>query len=960
MALSPDPLGFVDNLHLLGRAKLSAQVNNGQEVLGHVLDHCETQFDSGNANDSLYLLMTTWTSQKDFEVGAAWAADTQANTQHRRDKVVSLLQLNPVQTKRFNKIFPLFLDGNILIAANHSSWYTPERKAEGAYYGPSILKYLKNRGFEDQSLALIDQASDQILDYLGDPKAEAIYSSRGLVVGYVQSGKTTNINVLVAKAVDAGFRLVIILAGLTDVLRSQTQRRIDKEVVGKKLIDSDPDEQENGGYVFHADWQDFIEHSALPGKPAGPAIERMTTRKFDFANARNANLFSNGWATNDVSARIVVIKKNSSRLKALTRSLKNLNEDVRRSLPVLIIDDESDQASVNTIDPTKRKAEQRKRTAINEQVVNLLNMLKRSQYVGYTATPFANVLIDPDDSEDLFPKDFVYSLAQPIGYMGVRDFHDLDNEFMTVNDRPELESNKARHVRDFYPTTEDVAAERLLHAVDTFVLTGAIKLYRQEMGVGKFRHHTMFYTDSPLRQLHKEAKESIHEIWSTAQHNTSVGLSRLRDIYENDLVKFSEHRGDANYFPPDFEGIREYVSKARQKIDKVFNGHSVVLVVNSDDESTSPDFEMEEIWKIIVGGAKLSRGYTIEGLTTTFFRRTSKAQATLMQMGRWFGYRPGYRDLVRLYISRKERVGTKEIDLYEAFEAICRDEEALRRELRMYSAVQPDGSRLTPREIPPLIQNSHPLLKPDQPNKMWNARLMARNFGAMRKAFGSASIASNVLSHNAQLLKDLVAVYPLQSLDFGVERPVPMMVTEVPHQEMMHVLTSFKVPKMTPIHVMLMKFLEEEKHEISRWLIVMPQLANADKWEIVPGLHVSRVSRTYDAADQSFTTVGEDRHRAPCYRISRQHPIPDQQSENPHVVSYASIDGLAVLLVYPMAPLASSKDPHPPVLDPATPAIGFEYFIPPNKIPLARFGARRKNAPDKIVVGVDEAEDTSE
>lgn len=949
--IDADPTKLLDNLHLISQIKhLSPSAESGQEVFDRILTYCEIQYSSGLANDELLQRVSIWSSQKDFEISPDWAEGTEPNTRLRREKLVSTLGLDLEQIEIFNRIFPVFLEGNILIAPFHTPWYTASRKMEGAFYGPSILSYLKTRGFEEKSLALIDQASDQILDYLGDPKSDEIYSSRGLVVGYVQSGKTTNINVLVAKAIDAGFRLVIILAGLTDVLRAQTQRRIDKEVVGKVLINSDPEETQNDGYVFHADWEDFIVHSPLAGMPAGPPIERLTTRRFDFANTRNANLFSDGWAKNDISARIVVIKKNTTRLKALTRSLKNLSTDIRTTLPVLVIDDESDQASVNTINPSKSSAEERNRSSINYEVTNLLKMLSRSQYVGYTATPFANVLIDPDDEHDLFPKDFVYSLAQPIGYMGVKDFYDLDDEFMAVNDLPELESNKARHVRDVYPASEDDVAERLMHAVDTYVLAGALKLYRRDRGIGKFRHHTMFYTDSPLRQQHKEARQSIQEIWETSQHNSPVGLNRLRQIFENDLVKFSQHRDDLDYFPANFDGIREYISRARQKIDKTFNGHSVVLVVNSDDLSTSPDFEMEEIWKIIVGGAKLSRGYTIEGLTTTFFRRTSTAQATLLQMGRWFGYRHGYQDLVRLYISRKEKVGRKVLDLYEAFEAICRDEEALRRELRMYSRVQPGGNRLTPREIPPLIQNSHPMLKPDQRNKMWNATLMSRNFGSQRKMFGSASIEAETLRRNVELFETIITQHPLVLQDFGHERPNPMMVSKVPHKRMLDFLLGFSRPNPTPEHELFVQFLRHERHEIADWLIVMPQLSNVDTWEMSTGDVVSVVRRRYDRDKESFTTIGEDRHRAPCYQIARIETTSDPGAVSDVVSAYARTDGLAVLLTYPMTPKSSPEDTGSIVLDPQTPALGLEYFIPPNSIPLAKFGARRSDAPDKVVV----------
>jgi hypothetical protein len=436
------PHALVDELANQAMIVLRDPAADGNYLLHEIIVHCANSRESGNANDLLLLRMHNWAIQKDAEVNPSWDLLTSPNTIERRSRIIELLRLDTADSISYDTTFPAWIAGNILIAANHTPWYTQARKEESQFYGPSILAYLRRRNIPEESITLVDQASDQILDYLADPKASETYASRGLVVGYVQSGKTTNINVLIAKAIDSGYRLIIVFAGLTDVLRTQTQRRVDKEVVGKTLIETDEIEKDGAGYVQQKDWEDFIEHKPIPGQAMGPVIERMTTRHFDFSKGKGAAIFTNDWATSGTSARIVVIKKNAPRLKTLIKEIKKMNLDSRNSLPALIIDDESDQASINTANPKKRNTDGEKaRTTTNRRIVELLQTLKRCQYIGYTATPFANVLINPDDPEDLFPKDFVYALAQPIGYMGVRDFHDLDDEFMPVEDVPPSQSN---------------------------------------------------------------------------------------------------------------------------------------------------------------------------------------------------------------------------------------------------------------------------------------------------------------------------------------------------------------------------------------------------------------------------------------------------------------------------------------------------------------------------------------
>lgn len=958
ITLRATPENFKSKLAGQWRAAIEDSSRSGNDLFDSILTICENAYVDQNANDRILVKMQNWVLQLDASPSPEWARNTSPNTRQRRALICELLELEGSNADRFDTIFKPFLEGNIAIAQDHEPWYTDQRKRESAYYWPSILNYLRNRGIPEESIVSVDQASDQIMDFIADPQRQEIRAARGLVVGYVQSGKTTNINVLVGKAIDSGYRLIIILAGLTDVLRTQTQRRLDKEVVGKSLLDTDPAEGEADGYKYNNDWEEFIEHSPFPGNPAGPPIERLTTRKFDFSSVRGGSRFQDDWVQAGRSARIVVIKKNATRLKTLISELERMNLAVRSSLPAIVIDDESDQASVNTNNLNDDPDSERSKT--NLRIVSLLKALPRAQYIGYTATPFANVFINPDDPMDLFPIDFVYSLTQPVGYMGVRDFHDLDADFLPIEDvEPEF-SNKAKYVRDISSGRNDVVQEALRSAIDTHVLTGAIKLYRETTLGVKFRHHTFFLTDSPRVADHEEARKKIVALWDGSNFHSSEGLSRLKKIYETDILPNSDRKGDSKYFPGDFIDLVPHVETAIQKMNRPFDGYAPTLIVNGTPRGVAPDFEMDEIWKFIVGGAKLSRGYTIEGLTTTFFRRRTTAQDTLLQMGRWFGYRNHYRDLVRLYISRSEGSGARELDLYKAFESVCRDEEAFRQELRRYAEIQPDGSRIKPRDIPPLVQNSHPKLMPVQKNKMWNARLTSRNFGGQLKSFEGSSITSSILTHNVNLFRILASNVEFKEIYLDPARRNLSYAAVVDHESMTGLLNNFQRDFISPQELLFRDFLKDERNEIVDWVLLLPQLtrdAGGSKWVnngMEPVVELTKVGRTWKKEEKSFGPVGESRHRFAAYEIANIAAKMDTSKTSDDVHSLARPRHRGAVLLYPITSISDrvSKRPMDSIngITEDAPPIGTEIFLPSNSLPVARFEPIRREAPDAIVV----------
>ncbi|MGL5825376.1 MAG: Z1 domain-containing protein [Nocardioides sp.] len=691
------------------------------------------------------MALAKWDNQDDYLDHTH--AKTSPRTPERRAAIYAGLDLVDEATVAFTERVGVFEAPAVVISKVFEPWYSTERKLRTSVYWDNYESHLLQvKKWPASSIASLDETTTEVIERLSRPTRLEAKQTKGLVVGYVQSGKTANFTGVVAKAIDAGYRLIIVLTGTIEILRSQTQRRMDMELMGVENIlagqdPTDPNVARELDYQQDEDWlaERFVTHGDELTLPGVVEIARVTSHHSDYKRLPQAmtrlkyarknkqkplneaeNLFHSG-------AYVAVLKKNSAPLKKLIQDLKPLKNDLVE-LPVLIIDDESDLASVDTTNPAKWKtgaAEKRKRTAINQLITEILEICPRAQYVGYTATPFANVFVDPDDERDLFPADFVLSLRPPPGYMGVQKFHDVgkrwDDEEKTV-----ANSNELAHIR---PLVGDVNTdphrriEELQEALDAWVLSGAIKKYREANSDTRYRHHTMLVHESVRKDDHADTAADVRSLWSKAKFNSSEGFARLRSLYNEDFSPVMDARAAGAPIPASFDDLKRYIGTALAEI--TIDGDPV-LIVNSDKEIQAQqkklDFEADKVWRILVGGTQLSRGFTVEGLTVSYFRRKAGQADTLMQAGRWFGFRHGYQDLVRLYIRRDAQV-----DLYEAFEALLMDEEAFRAELGQYAGFDENGMPLLePRQIPPLVSQHLPWLKPTASNKMWNAVIANR------------------------------------------------------------------------------------------------------------------------------------------------------------------------------------------------------------------------------------------
>jgi hypothetical protein len=712
------------------------------------------------ARKAAHMCLARWDSQTE----APWAGATEAQTPERRTAIFDKLDLNAESRSALDAAFPSVAQRDIVIATPGpwDPWYTPERRTSRDFYWNAYRGVLEASGWAPENVALLDESTSDIVGRLADPSAEKSYQSKGLVVGYVQSGKTANFTGIIAKAIDAGYRLIIVLTGTVELLRGQTQRRLDKELVGEENIlggrdRNKPEAVRNVDYIGDddADWLGgkFLRHGIdINSHPDVPAIKRLTTASGDYkalkAGLDTLDFRRAGELRNPLKpmydpenlfgtdVRLAVVKKNKNVLEKLLRDLHDVHASLKE-IPVLVIDDEADQASVNTTNPKRwNSVEEKDRTAINKLISQILREMPRSQYIGYTATPFANVFVSPSDSEDIFPTDFITALEPSADYMGARQFHDLDP---LPDDEPidASNSNEAAFVRDLRandPSGEEAEIER---ALDSFVLSGAIKLWRAEQDTSlDFRHHTMLVHQSVKQSEHKDLADLIEKVWNGAGYSQPVGSARLRALFKDDFRIVHKAREWETLLPGSFDEIRRHVGDAVNLVTK--DGSPVVIVNGSkDSDYKAMDFATGRYWRIMVGGTKLSRGFTVEGLTTTYYRRRANAADTLMQMGRWFGYRRGYEDLVRLYIDR-EAVDARghTFDLYDAFTAITQDEESFRTQLRRFARTDEEGRpEVRPIDVPPLVFQQLPWLKPTGTNKMYNAVLDFEGDGGILRDF---------------------------------------------------------------------------------------------------------------------------------------------------------------------------------------------------------------------------------
>ena len=565
------------------------------------------------------------------------------------------------------------------------------------HFWEDYRKYLKEvKMFPNAVVSELEGLTDTVLDKLFDPnQKDVVLCKKGMVVGHVQSGKTSNYTGLICKAADAGFNFIVVLAGMHNNLRSQTQLRLDEGFLGF-------DTQYERAYNLHSETRMGVGKLATPHNHP---VAHSFTSSFDKGDFNKRIAEGQGFNFNTNEPILLVVKKNKSVLTNLYNWLtsKIAPEDQCSTKSLLVIDDEADNASINT----KKDGDP---SAINDCIRKILRKFQKVGYVGYTATPFANIFI-PLQDDDLFPQDFIINLPTPPNYIGPQ------RVFGTADDGDENEKavlpivRKISDYESFVPTKhkkDDPKPGRrdvpksLEEAIKCFILTCAVRIARGQ----EYEHNSMLIHVSRFQAWQNHIKELVEEVFNYYKEELIYGDKQMEDIfrhlYEDDTADYqsyitiTEKVIASDYNDPlikiiPWEEVRPYLRKAVKKIEvKSINGSSADILSYYENKEKG-------ISVIVIGGDKLSRGLTLEGLSVSYFLRASKMYDTLMQMGRWFGYRPGYADLCRLYTSS---------ELNEWFRHITMASEELRKEFFYLCDIgsTPDRYKLKVRSHPGVLQ----------------------------------------------------------------------------------------------------------------------------------------------------------------------------------------------------------------------------------------------------------------
>lgn len=539
------------------------------------------------------------------------------------------------------------------------TWWTDSfetRKKEGKnYYWDSYKDYLlQKENLPEDVIERIDERSDKVMNYLFDPANPDIREAtrRGMVIGSVQSGKTANYSALVAKAADAGYKIIIVIAGISSLLRKQTQFRINCGFVGQTDLNRDepekiPEKPSTKGTATDFRRKDKKELERL--RPFAMTNERISG---DFkTTSSRAQKQTN--LNNTTSPIVFVIKKNTKVLEQILEWLKG--KDLSESL--LLIDDEADNASVNT------QKDYEKLTAINEKITSILQKFKKFAYVGFTATPFANIFIDPQFEKDekernLYPRDFIISLVSPDNYFGPQKVFGPENpeesEYIRLLDSEETGDAKNDWER-YFPVKQkkgltcrevDDLPDTLKEAINLFIFNIYVRNHRGYSD----KHNSMLIHVSCLIDMHTVIKQHVERY--------------LTDL-ERNIRNYAGMNGTEEY--------TKYIAPLKVLFEKMINGKwassskftapvfdemlfelpgiiESITVGMSNSQETSIIYSPEHQTNMIaIGGNSLARGFTVENLSVSYFLRNTKMCDTLLQMGRWFGYRRDYEDLCRIY-----------------------------------------------------------------------------------------------------------------------------------------------------------------------------------------------------------------------------------------------------------------------------------------------------------------------
>lgn len=616
---------------------------------------------------------------------------------------------------------------------NHKAWYKEKKEHIDFKYWNRYRKYLVNKdNWSVDVVNKIDDSTDMVMELLEDPnEKDRSFDRRGLAFGYVQSGKTAHFTGVINKAIDSGYQLIIVLAGMHNNLRTQTQMRLDEEVLG---------------------YENSVKHTNK-NKANRIGVGTLIGHEFfevDSPTDRSENGDFQSKRALTFNKQVMVVKKNARVLEKLLTAIQNSpqamylkpedegipDRKVINNIPILIIDDEADQASVDTsnmYDENDQLREEYCPKAINSYIRRIYKTFNQRVYLGYTATPFANILINQEAAttlhgQDLFPRDFILNLPKAYNYVGPSEYflppaNTQDEEETVTQKTKELplinyinyddKFAPDKHKISFIPTA---LPKSLIDAIYSFIIAVAIRRLRGQEKV----HNSMLIHVTRFKDVQEKIKVLVSNMMREIQDDVensewqgehSFGLQKhFEDEYNQENLSFIQENFPNQFdtrYTSTWEDTKPLILGAIKSISvKSLNG-------NSADTLEYKDYSDTGLNVIAIGGDKLSRGLTLEGLTVSYYLRASKMYDTLMQMGRWFGFRQNFLDVCRLYITE---------DLVGWFQHVAHATEDLRAQLDYMADIKAE-----PKEFLLRLQ-SHQNLLITSITKMRSARQFKVNY----------------------------------------------------------------------------------------------------------------------------------------------------------------------------------------------------------------------------------------
>ena len=626
-------------------------------------------------------------------------------------------------------------------------WYS-NMEIKDNFFWSRYKDYLINHSSISRiSINMLDDVTlPDILNCLGNPNdaLEKPRLRRGLIIGDVQSGKTATYTGLICKAADAGYKVVILLTGITENLRRQTQERIDEGIVGITLI-------KDGKIEKYPRVGVGLDNKQIKATS-------VTSTLNDFVG--NCNKITMSLANN--SLVLFVIKKNVSVLERLYNWLREQNIDPVKGyvdVPMLLIDDEADNASVNT------RKDETDPTRTNKLIRDICNLFMNSTYVGFTATPFANVFIDPDSVDkmqqaDLFPEHFIYALESPSNYVGANKIFYPEGlyysnlRYITDIIEPDYTSEDYRELVQYNPEVlnagpfyykhkkewDGILPESLREAIICFCLANVV---RDARGQSK-EPRSMLINMSRFIHVQKVITGRVNDWFEKIYNDIRVNFSddsiknKQLPLYVELCSIWKKHFSQISDVTLERVIKKSSLLKAMEKIE--------VKMVNGSKQSSSLNYKENPSLRVIaIGGLALSRGLTLEGLMVSYFYRNTATFDVLMQMGRWFGYRRGYEDLFQIWTSHTSALWYAEV---------ARASAELKNDIR-----EMFDQQLTPKDFGIKVRDNCDELQITSSNKMRSAKSIEMQYTFYSNIYDTPYITYKIEHnrHNLQQVNNLVS-----------------------------------------------------------------------------------------------------------------------------------------------------------------------------------------------------------